>query len=330
MSNSSLVSYTKLSPNHYNGRGGYKITKITPHHMSGNLTVETCGNVFASSARQASSNYGIGSDGRIAMYVEEKNAAWTSSNYANDCQAVTIEVANSSTGGNWPISDKAWTSLVNLCVDICKRNGIKSLKWTGDKNGTLTCHYFFSATDCPGPYLKSRMGKLANEVNARLKGSTTSSSSNTASSTSDAFKSYTDSSIAGTYTVTASNGVNIRTAPKSTGNKKGSIVKAIAKGKTLTLGKTYYKEDGYYWGETAIDGKTRYVAIGTKKTGDFLKKKSSTSTAKPPTSSKKSITTIAKEVIAGKWGNGLVRKAKLKAAGYDYNAVQKEVNRQLK
>lgn len=172
MSNSPLVNYTQLSPNHYNGRGGYKITKITPHHMAGNLTVESCGATFASSARQASSNYGIGTDGRIGLYVDESNAAWTSSSYTNDCQAVTIEVANSQVGEPWPISDKAWNSLVNLCVDICKRNGIKALTWTGDANGTLTCHYMFAPTGCPGTTLKGRMAELAQTVNARLNGTT--------------------------------------------------------------------------------------------------------------------------------------------------------------
>lgn len=171
MSNSSLVNFTRLSPN-YSGRGGRRIEKITPHHMAGNLTVEQCGGVFASSARQASSNYGIGSDGRIGLYVDEANAAWTSSSYANDSRAVTIEVANSSVGGDWPISDAAWNSLINLCVDICNRNGIKQVSWDGSKNGSLTCHYMFSATACPGPTIKSQMAQLANEINSRLGGAT--------------------------------------------------------------------------------------------------------------------------------------------------------------
>lgn len=168
MSNSPLISYTAISPN---SSPRYKhITKITPHHMAGVLDVETCGRVFANPARQASSNYGIGNDGRIALYVPEDRRSWASSNPENDQQAVTIEVSNSSVGGDWPISDAAWSSLVALCVDICQRNGIKGLSWTGDASGSLTCHYMFAPTACPGPYLKSRMGKLASEVNARLTG----------------------------------------------------------------------------------------------------------------------------------------------------------------
>lgn len=169
MTKSSLTNVTIPSPNHYNGRA-YKITKITPHHMAGNLTVETCGRVFQNTGRSASSNYGIGTDGRIGCYVEEENAAWTSSNWANDNAAVTIEVANSSTGGDWPVSDAAWKSLVNLCVDICRRNGIPRLNYTGDASGNLTEHQMFASTNCPGPYLHARMQKLADEVNSRLGG----------------------------------------------------------------------------------------------------------------------------------------------------------------
>lgn len=167
MSNSNLVSYTKISPNRTSPRKD-TIKKITIHHMAGNLSVESCGNVFAPASRKASANYGIGTDGRVGMYVEEKDRAWTSSNRDNDNQAVTIEVANNSVAPNWTVSDVAYSKLIDLCVDICQRNGIKELIWTGDKTGTLTCHYMFSNTACPGPYLKSKMPEIAAEVNARL------------------------------------------------------------------------------------------------------------------------------------------------------------------
>ena len=167
MSNSPLVVYTKLSPNH-SGKRTKKIDTITIHCMAGNCSVETCGNLFASSARQASSNYGIGTDGRIGMYVEEKDRAWTSSSPDNDNQAVTIEVANNTLGPNWAVSDKAMASLIYLCVDICKRNGIQRLNFTGDKTGNLTMHCYFKSTLCPGPYLKSKFPYIASEVNKRL------------------------------------------------------------------------------------------------------------------------------------------------------------------
>lgn len=167
MSNSSLISYTKISPNRTSPRKK-PIRKITIHHMAGNLSVEQCGAVFAPTSRKASSNYGIGTDGRIGMYVEEKDRAWTSSSPDNDNQAVTIEVANNTLGPNWTVSDKAMTSLIDLCVDICKRNGIQRLNFTGDKTGNLTMHCYFKSTLCPGPYLKSKFPYIASEVNKRL------------------------------------------------------------------------------------------------------------------------------------------------------------------
>lgn len=167
MSNSSLISYTKISPNSTNPRSG-TISKITIHHMAGNLTIEECGEVFAPAARGAASNYGIGSDGRIGMYVEEKNRAWTSGSSKNDNVAVTIEVANDEIGGDWHVSNKALSSLIALCVDICRRNGIEKLIFTGDESGNLTMHKYFQATACPGPYLEGKFGYIASEVNKIL------------------------------------------------------------------------------------------------------------------------------------------------------------------
>lgn len=175
MSNSSLVNYTKISPNRTSPRN-HKIDRITIHHMAGNLTVEQCGNVFAPSSRQASANYGIGNDGRVGMYVEEKDRSWCSSNSANDHRAVTIEVANSATGEPWPVSDKALNKLVDLCVDICKRNGIPKLVYTGGTSGNLTMHRWFAPTGCPGTYLASKFPWIAEQVNKRLNGGQTSES----------------------------------------------------------------------------------------------------------------------------------------------------------
>lgn len=167
-SNSKLVVYKKLSPN-YNKRLGRKIKKITIHHMAGNLSIEKCGDIFATKSRKASSNYGIGTDGRVGMYVEEKNRSWCSSSATNDYQAITIEVANCGGSPEWKVSDKALESTIELCVDICKRNKIKELKFTGDKSGNLTLHKYFAATSCPGRYLESKMPYIAKEVNKRLK-----------------------------------------------------------------------------------------------------------------------------------------------------------------
>lgn len=167
MSNSALVDYTRLSPNRSHPRK-HTIDKITIHHMAGNLSVETCGSVFANSSREASANYGIGSDGRVGLYVNEGDRAWASASPSNDNRAVNIEVANCATGGDWPVSSAAYNKLIDLCVDICQRNGIKTLNYTGGADGNLTEHRMFMATACPGPYLHERMSQIAAAVNARL------------------------------------------------------------------------------------------------------------------------------------------------------------------
>lgn len=165
--NSSLATVTILSPNN-SGKRTEKIGKITIHHMAGNLTVEECGELFEKPERKASSNYGIGSDGRIGLYVPEEKRAWTSSSSWNDQRAVTIEVANSKAAEPWPISEAAYKSLIALCADICRRNGITEVNYTGDKNGVLTEHRMYKATSCPGTtihgYLTS--GKLVKDINA--------------------------------------------------------------------------------------------------------------------------------------------------------------------
>ena len=169
------MSYSKLTNKYIpvgkytKGRAGNKICKITIHHMAGNLSIESCANVFKAPGRKASSNYGIGSDGRIACYVDEENRAWTSSSAWNDNRAITIEVANDNTK-KWTISNKAMESLLNLCADICKRYGFK-LEFTGNKNGTLTRHNFYANTNCPGPYITSKTSYIVKEVNKRINGS---------------------------------------------------------------------------------------------------------------------------------------------------------------
>lgn len=168
MSNSSLVTYKKLSPN-YTKMTNKKNKKLVIHHVAGKLSVKQIGNIFASPSRQASSNYAIDNDGNVGLYVDESNRSWATANREVDSQAITIEVANSKTGGDWPVSAKAMAKLIDLCVDICKRNGIKELNYTGDKSGNLVMHCWYAATACPGPYLKSKFPYIAQEVNKRLK-----------------------------------------------------------------------------------------------------------------------------------------------------------------
>lgn len=175
MSKSSLTNVTILTNNCTKPRDR-KIDTITIHHMAGNLSVEACGNVFKN--REASSNYGIGSDGRIGCYVEEENRAWTSSNRANDMRAITIEVADDTS--DWHVSDLAIKSTITLVADVCQRNGIKKLIWSDNKqdrinhrNGcNMTVHRDFTSTACPGDYLYSQMAYIANEVNKLLNATT--------------------------------------------------------------------------------------------------------------------------------------------------------------
>ena len=220
MSNSSLVSYTKISPNTYGKRG--VPTKITIHHMDVvNASLAAIGNTFAQKTRRACSNYGIDSKGNVALYLGEDYAPMTSSNKANDMLAVTIEVSNSKGAPNWEISDAAYNKLIDLCVDICKRNGIKSLNYTGDKNGNLTIHSMFAATACPGPYLKGKMGEIANTVNKRLSAA---SSTPATQPTQPAKPATTPTTTSGSYTVkVTANVLNIRSGPGTNYKVVGSI-----------------------------------------------------------------------------------------------------------
>ena len=173
MSNSSLVSYTRISPHKYSPRD-HAIDTITIHCMAGNLSLQTCGQIFQT--RQASSNYGIDSAGQIALYVDESDGSWCSSSRSNDMRAVTIEVAND--GGaetGWHVSDVALQSLIRLCADICRRNGIDRLRWEGNpaligqtNRQNMTVHRWFSNKACPGDYLFRRHPYIADSVNRLL------------------------------------------------------------------------------------------------------------------------------------------------------------------
>lgn len=292
MGYSSLVDYIKISPNKTSPRN-HKIDTITIHCMAGNLTIETCANVFAPTSRQASSNYGVGTDGRIGCYVDENDRSWCSSNKANDMRAITIEVAND--GGadtGWHVSGVAMDSLIKLVADICKRNNIKKLVWSDNKddrinhkNGcNMTVHRDFKNKACPGDYLMSKMHYIASEVN-KLLGSSC------------------DSSVSG---VVHSSNAQTKTLE--------DIAREVIKGKwgTGSERKKRLEEAGYV-----------YSAVQAK-VNELCNKSSVKSTTK------KSIDTVAREVIKGLWGNGSERKARLEAAGYNYKEVQSRVKALLK
>lgn len=187
MSNSSLVVYTNLSPNH-SGKRTHSIDRITPHCVVGQLSAESICGCFISSSGEASCNYAIGTDGRVALCVDESNRSWCSSSNSNDQRAVTIECASDKTAP-YTMNSSVYNSLVALCTDICKRNGKNKLIWVSDKEKSLayepksgemvlTVHRWFANKSCPGDWLYSRLGDLASKVTANLSSSTNSTAKN--------------------------------------------------------------------------------------------------------------------------------------------------------
>lgn len=225
MSNSSLVNCTVKSPNH-SGARTHAIDRITPHCVVGQLSAESIGGCFTSSSKQASCNYGIGKDGRVVLCVDEANRSWCSSSNANDQRAVTIECASDTTSP-YAMKDAVYNKLIDLCVDICKRNGKKKLLWLGDKTKTLnyspksnemvlTVHRWFANKSCPGDWLYSRLGDLASKVTAKLGGST--SGGSTSTNTGGGSTTYKT----GLYKVNVSE-LNIRKGPGTNYGTNGSI-----------------------------------------------------------------------------------------------------------
>ena len=177
MANSPLVTYTRLSPNH-SGKRTHTIDRITPHAVVGQLSVERICDCFKDSSKQASCNYAIGADGSVGLCVDEQNRSWCSSSRDNDQRAVTIECASDLTEP-YTMNDQVYASLVNLCIDICRRNGKRKLVWIADRDKALvyavksdemllTVHRWFAKKSCPGNWLIERLGSLADEVNGKL------------------------------------------------------------------------------------------------------------------------------------------------------------------
>ena len=298
MSNSKLISYTKISPNRTSPRN-HKIDTVTIHCVVGQCSVETLGNIFAPTSRQASCNYGIGADGRIGMYCEEKDRSWCSSNAANDNRAITIEVA-SDTKHPYAVNAIAYAALIDLLVDICKRNGIPRLVWStskadrvNHKNGcNMTVHRDYANKSCPGEYLYSRHAQIASEVNKRL---------------------------GSTDTRPQPEKVLYRVQTGAFRNKAGAealLQQVKAKGFDTYM----VKVNGLYKVQVgAFAQKSNAIAMAAKlKAAGF--------STYVVSGGGKSVEEIAREVLQGKWGNGADRKARLKAAGYDYAEVQAKVN----
>lgn len=304
MSNSSLATYTRISPNRTSPRN-HEIDTISIHCAVGQLTAKQILDmshfVNYSENNGSSCNYAIGKDGSIGIGVEEKDRSWCTSSRSNDHRAITIEVA-SDTFAPYKVTDEAYNALIKLLVDICKRNKIKELKWEGDKSligkvdkQNMTVHRWFANKACPGDYLYNLHGQIAKEVNSFLLPS---------------------SNIL--YRVQTG-------AFRSKSNADAMLSKVKAAGFTdayMTKSDELYRiQVGAYSKKANADKmaneieKKGFEAYVTSKGGTAV-----TSTTK------KSIDAIAREVIAGKWGNGEDRKKRLTAAGYDYKAVQKRIN----
>lgn len=249
------MSNSKLATVHYwtnnkSSRNGTKITSIIIHHMATvNGTALSCYNVWKS--RQGSAHYAISTNGQIGQLVDEKFRAWSAANAAADSKSVTIELANSTGAPSWKVSDKAIEACIKLCVDICQRNGIKKLTYTGNKSGNLLMHCWFASTACPGPYLKTKFTYIANEVNRRL-----------GSAPGPAAKTWTDYKKPFTVRVTDSD-LYIRKGPgiakygRQTVNGSQFIKPGVY---TITDVKT---ADGYTWGKlkSSTAASPRWIAL---------------------------------------------------------------------
>ncbi|HEY9575005.1 MAG TPA: N-acetylmuramoyl-L-alanine amidase [Lachnospiraceae bacterium] len=327
MSNSSLVSIVNYSPNH-SGRRNQPITKIAIHHTAGAVSAATIGQIFKPTSRQASCNYGVGNDNKIVLCVDESNRSWCTSSSWCDNRAITIEVANSSNGGNWPVSDRVLATLIDLVTDICRRNGIKNCTYTGGKDGVLQKHEWYANTNCPGPYLGSKFSYIASEVNKRLAGGSGSSNTGTSSlyrvrkswadakSQKGAFRNFENAKKC----ANANSGYSVYDA-------NGNVVYPIASTPSKSIDTLAREVLAGNWGN-GQDRVNRLTSAGynynavQNRVNEIL-----SGSASKPTG--KSIDTLAREVIRGDWGNGQDRKNRLERAGYDYNAVQRRVNELL-
>ena len=332
--NSPLVSYTKLSPNH-SGQRTHSIDRITPHCVVGQCSVETLGNIMYPTSRQASCNYGIGPDGRVGMYVEEKNRSWCSSSNANDQRAITIECA-SDTFHPYAMNDKVYATLITLCTDICRRNGKKKLLWFADKNKSLnyipaademvlTVHRWFANKSCPGDWLYSRLSDVAAKVTANLSSASTPT---TTPSTSKTTEEVAEEVIAGKW----GNGEDRKQRLTAAGYNYSLIqakVNELMGAKTTVSSKSINELAQEViqgkWGN-GEERKNRLISAGY----DYSAVQAKVNELMGKSTTGKTVEQLAREVIQGLWGNGQDRKNRLTAAGYDYNIIQARVNELLK
>ena len=346
MSNSSLVTQTLLSPN-CNSPRNKAISKITIHHTAGFASVDEYLRSFAREERQASANYVV-KDNQVGLCVEECNRAWTSSSPSNDNMAVTIEVGND--GGpesDWHVSDESLETVIALCVDICKRNGIEALNFTGDASGNLTMHRYFAATNCPGPYLGSKFPYIADRVNAALRdedyvpsvpehndesgdksidelvaevirGEWGNGEDRRAALTAAGYNyAEVQAAVDAYYSTPDEESVPLPPTGNDTDKKTiDEVVAAVLRGEygNGEERRAKLEDEGYSY--EVIQNAVNEAINGPQDTGD----------AQPEDPNKMTLAEVAYAVIRGDYGNGEERREKLEAEGYDYDAVQSIVN----
>lgn len=321
MSNSSLVTCTVKSPNH-SGKRTHSIDRITPHCVVGQLSASSIGGCFTSPSRQASCNYGIGTEGGVCLIVDEANRSWCSSSNANDQRAVTIECASDKTDP-YAMNSTVYNKLIDLCEDICRRNGKTKLIWISNKDKALaynpasnemqlTVHRWFANKSCPGDWLFSRLGDVAKVVTERLSGAGDSGNK------SDVLYCVQ----VGAYSIRS--------------NANNMLAKIKAKGFDafiIQIDGMYKVQVGAYSVKANADAQLKKIKdVGFDA---FITTKSGKQVSSSTSTKKKSNVEIAKEIYHGTcsdprwstWGNGDTRRERLKAAGYNYDDVQKEVSK---
>ena len=316
--NSPLVDCERLSPNH-SGERIHKIDRITPHCVVGQLSAESIGDCFKN-GRGASCNYGVGYDGRQCLIVPEAYRSWCTSSSANDQRAITIEVASDKTAP-YAFTNEAYAGLLELCIDICKRNNFNKVIWFGDKDKSLnykpadgecvlTVHRWFSNKSCPGDWMYARMGKLADDINRAL---------DKYGGANVEIKVPNDGKTlyrvqCGSYRV------------KDNANRLLAVIKAKGIDAFVTqVGDLYKVQVGTYGIKSNAEAQLNrvqslgfdcFITTVTRESESFVPRKSAEE--------------IAKEIWTGKcsdsrwdeWGSGNTRRERLEAAGYNYDAVQ--------
>lgn len=315
----------KILTKHFTkGRSGRKLQYIGIHYNAGNLTVEGCYSVWQS--RAASAHYQVESNGRIGQLVWDSDTAWALGDWDANCKSISIEHANNSDG---TITAECLDNGAHLVAALCKHHGLGRPQWLVN----VFPHKYFNSTSCPGQIYGSQKDAYIQQAqmwyDQMVSGGE--SPSKPAEPAKPAEPSKPSGGGSGEHTGTGFGGVyecrvaalNVRTAPSTS----SGTVAQYRKGQKVTLDDWYKVSGGWVWGRyTGGSGNKRYVAVG-RPTGavaadDYLVKVGQSAGGK-------SIDTLAREVINGKWGNNPQRAQKLRAAGYDPNAVQRRVNQLL-